>query len=88
MQLRSSSGQTSAIVVSTLMEACEVVKAGLVADGTVTDVSQQLCGVGTDRLKRLGFNRSSTVSRFRPTRSQTSLRFGTKSQSTGQLSEF
>lgn len=38
MQLRSSSGQTSAIVVSTLMEACEVVKAGLVADGTVTDI--------------------------------------------------
>ena len=38
MQLISSTDRTHAIVVSTLMEACEVVKEGLVADGTVNDV--------------------------------------------------
>lgn len=38
LQLNSTSDKTHAIVVSTLMEACEVVKAGLVADGTVTDI--------------------------------------------------
>lgn len=35
----SSAQKTSAVVVSTLMEAWEVVRAGLVADGTVRDVS-------------------------------------------------
>ena len=39
MQLSSEVDQTHAIVVSTLMEAWEVVKAGLVEDGTVKDVS-------------------------------------------------
>ncbi|KAI0348586.1 hypothetical protein BDW22DRAFT_1350822 [Trametopsis cervina] len=38
LQLQSSADQTTAIVVSTLMEAWEVVKAGLVADGTVKDI--------------------------------------------------
>ncbi|KAH9950381.1 putative serine dehydratase domain-containing protein [Amylocystis lapponica] len=38
MQLISSVAQTSAIVVSTVMEACEVVRDGLVADGTVKDI--------------------------------------------------
>ncbi|KAF7792638.1 hypothetical protein EIP86_003735 [Pleurotus ostreatoroseus] len=38
LQLDSEAGQTHAIVVSTLMEAHEVVRAGLVADGTVTDI--------------------------------------------------
>ncbi|KIP03951.1 hypothetical protein PHLGIDRAFT_25851 [Phlebiopsis gigantea 11061_1 CR5-6] len=38
LQLLSSSDQTHAVVVSTLMEACEIIKAGLVADGTVTDI--------------------------------------------------
>ncbi|KAI0692796.1 hypothetical protein BC835DRAFT_1356104 [Cytidiella melzeri] len=38
LQLRSSTDQTSAIVVSTMMEAWEVVRAGLVADGTVKDI--------------------------------------------------
>ncbi|KAI0094848.1 putative serine dehydratase domain-containing protein [Irpex rosettiformis] len=38
LQLKSSTGQTSAIVVSTLMEAWQVVQAGLVADGTVKDI--------------------------------------------------
>jgi hypothetical protein len=42
LQLISSSDKTTAIVVSTLMEAWEVVRAGLVADGTVKDVSD-LC---------------------------------------------
>lgn len=40
MQLISSTDRTHAIVVSTLMEAWEVVRAGLVADGTVEDVGQ------------------------------------------------
>jgi len=35
----SSAGKTAAVVVSTLMEAWEVVRGGLVADGTVNDVS-------------------------------------------------
>lgn len=39
LQLQSSSGRTHAVVVSTIMEACEVFRAGLIADGTVTDVS-------------------------------------------------
>ncbi|KAI0815016.1 hypothetical protein BC629DRAFT_1279626 [Irpex lacteus] len=38
LQLKSSADQTSAIVVSTLMEAWQVVQAGLVADGTVKDI--------------------------------------------------
>jgi hypothetical protein len=39
LQLVSSAGKTAAVVVSTLMEAWEVVRGGLVADGTVNDVS-------------------------------------------------
>lgn len=39
LQLRSEAGETSAVVVSTLMEAWEVVQGGLVKDGTVKDVS-------------------------------------------------
>ena len=39
LQLVSDVGKTSAVIVSTLMEAWEVVRGGLVADGTVKDVS-------------------------------------------------
>ena len=39
LQLMSGANKTTAVVVSTLMEAWEVVRAGLVADGTVNDVS-------------------------------------------------
>ena len=39
MQLVTSKDKTGAIVVSTVMEAYGVVRAGLVADGTVKDVS-------------------------------------------------
>lgn len=39
LELVSSSDKTDRVVVSTLMEAWEVVNAGLVADGTVKDVS-------------------------------------------------
>ena len=39
MQLQSSSGRTSAVVVSTLIEAWQIVTGGLVKDGTVDDVS-------------------------------------------------
>ncbi|KZT02661.1 uncharacterized protein LAESUDRAFT_661382 [Laetiporus sulphureus 93-53] len=38
LQLVSDAGQTHAIVVSTVMEACEVIRDGLVADGTVKDI--------------------------------------------------
>jgi len=38
LQLSSSAGQTHAIVVSTVMEACEVIRDGLTADGTVKDI--------------------------------------------------
>ncbi|CCL99046.1 uncharacterized protein FIBRA_01055 [Fibroporia radiculosa] len=38
LQLISSGDQTHAIVVSTVMEACEVIRDGLVADGTVNDI--------------------------------------------------
>jgi len=38
LQLKTSADETHAIVVSTLMEAWEVVRAGLVADGTVKDI--------------------------------------------------
>jgi len=38
LQLKSSTGTTGAVVVSTLMEAWEVVNAGLVSDGTVNDI--------------------------------------------------
>ena len=38
--LKSSTDKTSAVVVSTLMEAWEIVNAGLVADGTVNDVRE------------------------------------------------
>jgi hypothetical protein len=44
LQLVSGVGDTpSAVVVSTLMEAWGVVQGGLVADGTVTDVSPEAC---------------------------------------------
>lgn len=43
MQLVSDIGRTSAVVVSTLMEAWGVVQGGLVADGTVKDVSPEAC---------------------------------------------
>ena len=39
LQLVSGADKTTAVVVSTLVEAWEVVRAGLVADGTVKDVS-------------------------------------------------
>ena len=39
LQLVSGSDKTTAVVVSTVMEAWEVVRAGLVADGMVNDVS-------------------------------------------------
>lgn len=39
LQLVSQADQTYAVVISTLMEAWEIVRAGLVADGTVKDVS-------------------------------------------------
>ena len=39
MQLKSSSDCTRAVVVSTLVEAWEIVKSGLVKDGTVDDVN-------------------------------------------------
>lgn len=42
MQLTTGSGQTHAVVVSTLMEAWQVIRSGLVANGTVKDVSN-LC---------------------------------------------
>lgn len=45
LQLISAVNQTQAVVVSTLMEAWEVVKAGLAADSTVKDVSLE--GLGT-----------------------------------------
>ncbi|PCH33682.1 hypothetical protein WOLCODRAFT_22168 [Wolfiporia cocos MD-104 SS10] len=38
LQLVSTADQTSAIVVSTVMEACEIIRDGLVADGTVKDI--------------------------------------------------
>ncbi|KAF5313039.1 hypothetical protein D9619_003555 [Psilocybe cf. subviscida] len=38
LQLRSTENQTHAVVVSTMMEAWEVVRAGLVANGTVNDI--------------------------------------------------
>ncbi|KAI0963631.1 hypothetical protein AcW1_010244 [Taiwanofungus camphoratus] len=38
LQLVSSANQTHAIIVSTVMELCEVVRYGLVADGTVKDI--------------------------------------------------
>ena len=38
LQLKSSSGKTDAVVVSTLMEAWKVLQSGLVADGSVMDV--------------------------------------------------
>lgn len=38
LQLNSSSGQTNAVVISTLMEAWNVLQTGLVADETVLDV--------------------------------------------------
>ena len=41
MQLVTSKNKTDAIVVSTVMEAYGVVRAGLVADGTVKDVSSR-----------------------------------------------
>jgi len=40
LQLVSSVATTHAVVVSTLMEAWEVVKSGLVSDGVVKDVSE------------------------------------------------
>lgn len=43
MQLNTMAGTTSAIVVSTIMEAWEVVRSGLVADGTVKDVGFLFC---------------------------------------------
>ena len=45
LQLISDAGRTSAVVVSTLVEAWGVVKGGLVADGTVKDVSAEACGI-------------------------------------------
>ena len=39
MQMVSSADKTSAVVVSTLMEAWSVVRAGLFKDGTIQDVS-------------------------------------------------
>lgn len=39
----SSADRTDRVIVSTLMEAWEVVNAGLVADGTVKDVSPTSC---------------------------------------------
>lgn len=39
LQLRSNADRTHAVVVSTLMEAWEVVRGGLVSDSTVKDVS-------------------------------------------------
>lgn len=39
MQLHSTSGRTGAVVVSTLMEAWQIVSGGLIKDGTVDDVS-------------------------------------------------
>jgi D-serine ammonia-lyase len=38
LQLISNVDKTSAVVVSTLMEAWELIRAGLIADGTVNDV--------------------------------------------------
>ncbi|THH11192.1 hypothetical protein EW145_g795 [Phellinidium pouzarii] len=38
LQLVTAAGQTNAVIVSTLMEAWEVVRSGLVADGTVKDI--------------------------------------------------
>ncbi|KAF9040593.1 hypothetical protein BJ165DRAFT_1350610 [Panaeolus papilionaceus] len=38
LQLKSAAGQSDAIIVSTMMEAWEVVEGGLVADGTVKDI--------------------------------------------------
>lgn len=43
MQLVSDTGRASAVAVSTLMEAWGVVQGGLVADGTVKDVSPEAC---------------------------------------------
>lgn len=43
LQLISDIGRTSAVIVSTLMEAWGVVQGGLVADGTVKDVSSEAC---------------------------------------------
>lgn len=45
MQLVSDVDKTSAVVVSTLMEAWEVLRGGLVADGTVKDVSRLVSAV-------------------------------------------
>lgn len=42
LQLKSAEGQSDAIIVSTMMEAWEVVEGGLVADGTVKDVSDTI----------------------------------------------
>jgi D-serine ammonia-lyase len=42
LQLHSEAGKTDAVVVSTLMEAWQVVKAGLFRDGVVKDVSCML----------------------------------------------
>ena len=39
LQLNTTADETHAIVVSTVMEVCEVFRAGLMADGTVKDVS-------------------------------------------------
>lgn len=59
--------QTSAIVVSILMEAWEVVRAGLVEDGTVKDVRQDLAHVPDLIFKFV--HRYCTVCQFLPTRS-------------------
>jgi D-serine ammonia-lyase len=45
MQLKSPSDRTRAVVVSTLVEAWQIIKSGLVKDGTVDDV-----GMGTSDL--------------------------------------
>ncbi len=39
LQMQSNVDKTGAVIVSTVMEAWEVVEAGLFADGTVNDVS-------------------------------------------------
>lgn len=45
LQLNSDVHKASAVIVSTLMEAWEVLRGGLVADGTVNDVSPEAGGI-------------------------------------------
>jgi hypothetical protein len=57
--------QTQAVVVSTLMEAWEVMRAGLVADSIVKDVSIQSPGV---KIWNNGIHRSCTASLLQSTK--------------------